>query len=188
MVVNHSYFKLYKPHGYLSQFIYNQKQRKNKRLLGDFFDFPPNTMPVGRLDEKSEGLLLLTTDGEFSYHITSTGVEKEYHVLVDGLITEDHIKLLRPGILLNINGEPYTTKPCKVTLLENTSHIIPRHVRDERHGPTSWIRIALTEGKYHQIRKMTAKIGFPTLRLVRFRIGTYSIGDMLPGEVRPLIV
>ena len=167
----------------MSQFVNNQNKRRNKKLLNDFFDFPEGTMAVGRLDEKSEGLLLLTTDGKFSNYITSSKVEKEYHVMVDGLITNDAIEELRNGVLISVNGKPYKTKACQVEVLTNTSHIVDRFVRDEKHGPTSWIRIILIEGKFRQVRKMTAKVGFPTLRLVRVRIGNYQLEHMKPGEV-----
>ncbi|WP_431157774.1 pseudouridine synthase [Winogradskyella poriferorum] len=179
----HSYFKLYKPYGYLSQFINNQTKRKSKRLLGSLYDFPEGTMAVGRLDEKSEGLLLLTTDGKFSNEITSSKVEKEYHVMVDGLITDEAINKMKNGILITNKGESYLTKSCKVDLLTNTQHIIERPVRDDKHGPTSWIKIILNEGKFRQVRKMTAKVGYPTLRLIRVRIGDVTLGNMKPGDV-----
>ncbi|MCA0132781.1 pseudouridine synthase [Winogradskyella alexanderae] len=182
----HYYYKLYKPYGYLSQFINNQNKRKSKRLLGDLYEFPAGTMAVGRLDEKSEGLLLLTTDGKFSYNITNSNIEKEYHVMVDGIIKQEHIEVLSQGIPITVKSETYTTKPCKVSLLKDTSHIIERPVRDLRHGPTSWLSITLTEGKYRQVRKMTATVGCPTLRLVRVRIGPYFIDDMKPAEVWPI--
>lgn len=181
--MNHKYFKIYKPYGYLSQFINNQTKRKNKKLLNEFYDFPEGTMSVGRLDEKSEGLLLLTTDGKFSHHITSSKIEKEYHVMVDGSITEEAVNLLRKGVEISINGKPYITKPCKANFLRDTDHIIERFVRDEKHGITSWLSITIREGKFRQVRKMTAKLGFPTLRLVRVRIGDYSLQDMQPGDV-----
>ncbi|MFC0605630.1 pseudouridine synthase [Winogradskyella pulchriflava] len=181
--MNHKYFKIYKPYGYLSQFINNQTKRKNKKLLNEFYDFPEGTMAVGRLDEKSEGLLLLTTDGKFSNHITSSKIEKEYHVMVDGSITEETINLLKKGVEISINGKPYITLPCKANLLSDTNHIVERFVRDEKHGITSWLSITIREGKFRQVRKMTAKLGFPTLRLVRVRIGNYSLQDMQPGDV-----
>ncbi|MDH7912348.1 pseudouridine synthase [Winogradskyella sp. SYSU M77433] len=183
VVEKHKYYKIYKPYGYLSQFVNHQNKRRSKKLLGELYDFPENIMAVGRLDEKSEGLLLLTTDGKFSHHITSSGIEKEYHVMVDGLITEEHIEQLQSGIKISINGQPYNTKPCKAKILKDTSHIFNRFVRDEKHGPTSWISITLTEGKFRQVRKMTAKIGLPTLRLVRVRIGNYELDAMKPSEV-----
>lgn len=149
-------------------------------------DFPSQTMAVGRLDEKSEGLLLLTTDGKFSAQITSRAIEKEYHVMVDGKATPKHIAQLKSGVDISVQGKIYTTKPCKASILTNTEHIIPRFVRDKRHGETSWLSITLTEGKFRQVRKMTAKIGLPTLRLVRVRIGSYTLGDLLPSEVRQI--
>ena len=184
--MEHSYFKLYKPYGYLSQFVNHQNKRRNKRLLNEFHNFPENIMAVGRLDEKSEGLLLLTTDGKFSNHITSSKIEKEYHVMVDGSITEELVNELKKGIEISVDGKPYQTKPCKAEILTDTSHIIERFVRDERHGPTSWISITITEGKFRQVRKMTAKIGLPTLRLVRVRIGDYKLEAMKPTEIEKI--
>ena len=78
----------------------------------------------------------------------------------------------------------YKTKPCKAEKLNDTSHIIERFVRDKRHGETSWLSITITEGKFRQVRKMTSKIGFPTLRLVRVRIGNYILNELRPGEFK----
>lgn len=181
--MKHTYYKLYKPYGYLSQFINHQNKRRNKKLLSDIEGVPKDLMAVGRLDEKSEGLLLLTTDGKFSQRITSSDIEKEYHVMVDGIITEDAIELLSRGVQISVNSESYITKPCKVSMLQNTLHIVERFVRDDKHGDTSWIQIILTEGKFRQVRKMTANVGFPTLRLVRVRVGDYEISDLKPGNL-----
>lgn len=178
----HKYYKIYKPYGYLSQFINNQNKRRNKKLLGAIFPFSDDVMAVGRLDEKSEGLLLVTTDGKFSEYIRSSKIEKEYHVMVDGKVTEKEIEQLKKGVEISVNGKPYVTKQCKAELLNNTSHIVERFVRDERHGKTSWLSITISEGKFRQVRKMTAKIGFPTLRLVRVRIGNYKIDKLNIGE------
>ena len=185
-VMEDSYCKIYKPYGYLSQFVNNQNKRKNKKLLSELFDLPETIMAVGRLDEKSEGLLLLTTDGKFSNYITSSKIEKEYHVMVDGIITETQIGTLKNGVEISVNGKPYLTKPCDAELLEDTSHIVDRFVRDEKHGPTSWLKIVLAEGKFRQVRKMTAKVGFPTLRLVRVRIGNYKLETMKPTEIKTI--
>ncbi|MEP5254276.1 MAG: pseudouridine synthase [Winogradskyella arenosi] len=182
----HSYFKIYKPYGYLSQFINHQNKRRSKKLLSALGEFPEQTMAVGRLDEKSEGLLLLTTDGKFSHHITSQHIEKEYHVMVDGVITTEGILALEQGVDISVEGKQYRTKPCKAAILEDTSHIVERFVRDERHGKTSWLTITITEGKFRQVRKMTAKIGLPTLRLVRVRIGNYTLGTMQPADIKPI--
>jgi 23S rRNA pseudouridine2457 synthase len=186
-----SNFKIFKPYGMLSQFVNNQTRRKNKRLLGELADFPDGTMSVGRLDQDSEGLLFLTTDGKFSHKITSTGIEKEYWAQVDGLATEEHAKTLSKGVEISIYGKPYQTKACKVSLMTAPKDL-PKRAKDIRnedeHGATSWISITLTEGKYRQVRKMTAKVGLPTLRLVRYRIGKETIEDMKAGEVRELDV
>ena len=140
-------------------------------------------MAVGRLDEKSEGLLLITTDGKFSNYITSSQVEKEYHVMVDGIININVIQQLQDGIEISVNGKPYKTKPCDARILTDVSHIEKRFVREERHGPTSWFAITITEGKFRQVRKMTAKVGLPTLRLVRVRIGNYKLENMKSKDV-----
>ena len=181
----HKHFLLYKPYGYLSQFINNETTRKNKKLLGDLYDFPEGTMAIGRLDYASEGLLLLTTDGNVSEQIRSNKVEKEYYAQVDGLITKEVIKHLEKGVSIRVEGVNYTTKPSKVRLLKTRPELPQRakKIRDERHGPTSWISITIREGKFRQVRKMTAIVGFPTLRLVRIRIGNITIKEMKAGEV-----
>lgn len=182
----HQHFKIYKPFGFLSQFITNQKTRKNKKLLGELFDFPQGTMSIGRLDQDSEGLLLLTTDGKVSADITGKKVEKEYFVQVDGLIDEIAIEKMTRGVEIGIEGQKYITNPCKANLL-SSAPVFPQRakkIRDERHGPTSWISVTLTEGKFRQVKKMTAAVGFPTLRLVRVRVGNETLGGMDAGEVR----
>lgn len=180
----HYYFKIYKPYGYVSQFITNDTKAKRKKFLGLLGDFPEGTMAVGRLDEKSEGLLLLTTDGNFSNKINKGTTEKEYYAQVDGLITDKAISILEKGVTISINGVDYQTKPCKAKLIDTPQLPDTRQrVRDDRHGPTSWVSISLTEGKFRQVRKMTAVVGFPTLRLVRVRIGAETIKNMVAGDV-----
>ena len=183
--MNHRHFILYKPDGYLSQFLNHQTKRKNKKLLGELYDFPDGTMAIGRLDEPSEGLLFLTSDGKISEHIRSKNIEKEYFIQIDGVIDNQLITKLSSGVEITTDTGPYMTKPCKTSLLESAPALPPRNrkIRDERHGPTSWVSITLTEGKYRQVRKMTAAVGYPTLRLVRVRIGNISINDMTPGQV-----
>ena len=173
----HTHFILHKPYGYLSQLVNNQNRRKNKKLLGELYDFPRGTMAIGRLDETSEGLLLLTTDGKVSEQIRSKKIEKEYYAQVDGLITDDAIEQIQQGVDIGFDGTKYRTKPCKAHGLDAVEEIplADRHVRDERHGPMSWVSITLTEGKFRQVRKMTAAVGFPTLRLIRVRIGTIHL-------------
>jgi len=182
--MEHRHFIIHKPYGYLSQFITNQKGNKNKLLSELTFDFPDNTMAIGRLDVKSEGLLLLTTDGKTSYHITSNKVEKEYYAQVNGTVTPEAIEKLKSGVEIGFDGKKYTTNPCKVAIINppNFPERIKK-VRDDRHGPTSWLSITLREGKFRQVRKMTAAVGFATLRLVRVRVGTVHLENLKPGEV-----
>ena len=181
--LKHRHFILHKPIGVLSQFINNKKRKKI--VLGDVFPFPEKTMAIGRLDVDSEGLLLLTTDGKTSFYITSNKVEKEYYVQVDGLITEAAIQQLQKGLEISINKKKYLTKPCKAHCLKKAPNFAPRtkKIRDERHGPTSWASITLREGKYRQVRKMTAAAGFPTLRLIRVRIDHIQLDDLKAGQV-----
>lgn len=181
---NHRHFILFKPFGFLSQFVSNQTRRTNKKMLGELYQFPENTMAIGRLDQPSEGLLLLTTDGKASEFIRSSKVEKEYYAQVDGTISDVAINRLKTGVEISTESGKYLTKPCKV--LKIATPQLPeraKKIRDERHGPTSWISITLTEGKFRQVRKMTAVVGFPTLRLVRARIGAIEINNMKAGEV-----
>ena len=180
---NHHHFKIFKPYGFLSQFV--QEPRKKKKLLAELSNFPDKTMAIGRLDHDSEGLLLLTTDGMMSYKIRDKGIEKEYYVQVDGEITQEAMSQLKKGVEITVNGAKYLTLPCNAFALVNEPDFPARgrNIRDERHGPTSWISITLCEGKKRQIRKMTAAVGFPTLRLVRIRIGNIHMDNMAPGDV-----
>ena len=177
------HFLIHKPHGYLSQFIYEKK--RTKKLLGELHDFPEGTMAIGRLDEDSEGLLLLTTDGMMSEIVRSKTVEKEYYAQVDGIINELAIRQLKNGVEIGFKGIRYTTKNCEAKIITQLPDCIGegRKIRDERHGPTSWISITVTEGKFRQVRKMTAAVGFPTLRLVRIRVGNIHLQNLKTGEV-----
>jgi 23S rRNA pseudouridine2457 synthase len=180
---NHQHFIIYKPYGYLSQFIYELK--RPKKLLGELYDFPENIMAIGRLDEDSEGLLLLTTDGMMSEIVRSKKVEKEYYVQVDGMVTQEAIEELKNGVLIGFNGKKYVTKKCQAHILEELPNFPERgkKIRDERHGPTSWLSITINEGKFRQVRKMTSAVGFPTLRLVRVRVGNILLNALQTGEV-----
>lgn len=179
----HQHFILFKPYGYLSQFIYELKRKK--KLLGELYNFPAGTMAIGRLDEDSEGLLLLTTDGKVSEQIRSKKVDKEYYVQVDGVITPDAIEQLQKGVEIGFDGGKYITKPCKAFIVTEIPDfgLRAKKIRDERHGPTSWASITVNEGKFRQVRKMTAAVGFPTLRLVRVRVGNVYLQNLKAGEV-----
>lgn len=183
----HSHFLIHKPYGYLSQFVNNGPKQGKKKLLGELHDFPKGTMAIGRLDEPSEGLLLLTTDGLMSEYVRSHKVEKEYYAQIDGLISEEALEQLKTGVMIGINGKKYLTKPCSVRKIKDPDFPLrSQKIRDAKHGPTEWISIVLKEGKFRQVRKMTAAVGFPTLRLVRVRIGNYSLQELSPGKVVPL--
>ncbi|MGZ0017786.1 pseudouridine synthase [Yeosuana sp. AK3] len=182
---NHRHFIIYKPYGYLSQFYTNAKKEQKKKFLGDLYKFPENAMAIGRLDEKSEGLLLITTDGKTSDFINSQKVDKEYHVQVNGDITDTAIETLKAGVEIGFKGKKYSTQPCEAFKLETNPEfpIRSRKIRDDRHGPTSWVSVILSEGKHRQVRKMTAAVGYPTLRLVRVRVGNIQLNQMEIGDV-----
>ena len=181
--MKHQHFLIHKPYGYLSQFIYELK--RNKKLLGELHSFPEGTMAIGRLDEYSEGLLLLTTDGMMSELVRSKKVEKEYYVQVDGIINQTAIEQLKNGVEIGFNGKKYLTRKCQAAILvtEPIFEQRAKKIRDPRHGPTSWLTITINEGKFRQVRKMTAAVGFPTLRLVRVRVGNLFLNDLKAGEV-----
>ena len=185
---HHQHFKLNKPFGYLSQFASNAKHQQKMKFISALYNFPKGTMPIGRLDKDSEGLLLLTTDGKLGNAINKGGLDKEYYVQVDGNITESALAQLRQGVTISHKHVAYTTKPCEAKLLEQIPEFSERgkKIRDERHGTTSWVSIVISEGKFRQVRKMTASVGFPTLRLVRVRIGNIHLGQMQAAEVIPL--
>ena len=174
---HHRHFIMHKPFGYLCQFVC---ELPKKKLIKELYDFPEGTMAIGRLDEESEGLLFLTTNGMMSEIVRSKHIEKEYYAQLDGLITVEALEKLREGVTIGIRDVKYLTKPCKAFRLETAPDFPPRvrKIRDDRHGPTSWVSITLTEGKERQVRKMTAAVGFPTLRLIRVRIGDINLGKL----------
>lgn len=186
---DHSHFKLYKPYGYISQMLSNdERQARKKKFLRSLYDFPKGIMAIGRLDEKSEGLLLLTTDGKLSDTVNRSGIEKEYYAQVDGAITQIAIDTLSKGVQIGFNGKKYLTKPCVVSKLDTIPSLPERSkkLRDDRHGPTTWIRVVIKEGKFRQVRKMTSAVGYPTLRLVRVRVGNITLDGLQPSEVQKL--
>ena len=169
----------------LSQF----SSEGDKKTLKDFFDVPSDVYPVGRLDYDSEGLLILTNDKKLNRFLLDpvNGHEREYWVQVEGMIDESAINKLQNGIAITINGKKYQTKKCKV------EKIVPVNIgerqppiRVRKSIPDSWIKIILTEGKNRQVRKMTAHFGFPTLRLIRYRIEKITLGDLKSGEMKML--
>jgi len=184
--MSHTHFKLFKPYGFISQLLSNdERQARKKKFLSELYDFPDGTMAIGRLDEKSEGLLFMTTDGKLSDTINRSGIEKEYYVQVDGAITNDAINKMIAGVEIGVDGRKYITKPSTVVRLHEPPDLPERSkkIRDARHGPTPWISVTITEGKFRQVRKMTSAVGFPTLRLVRIRIGSQTLMGLEPRQV-----
>jgi 23S rRNA pseudouridine2457 synthase len=151
------------------------------------FSFPPDVYPVGRLDADSEGLLLLTNDSSCNARLLhpQTKQEKTYWVQVEGDITETALDSLRKGVSIRIQQKNYQTLPAKASRL-STPHVPPRTppIRFRQHIPTSWIALSLTEGKNRQVRRMTAAVGFPTLRLIRTEMAGFRLDEMKIGEVR----
>lgn len=182
----YTYFIINKPFNVLSQF----SAHDGKQTLKDFFDVPSNVYPVGRLDYDSEGLLILTDDKYLNSFILSPAHkhEREYWVQVEGNITPDAVDQLQKGVTININNKMYHTKKCSAQIMLQPGEIAKRDppIRFRKNVPDSWIRMILTEGKNRQVRKMTAKAGFPTLRLIRYRIEKITIDKLIPGEMKML--
>jgi 23S rRNA pseudouridine2457 synthase len=179
------YYAIFKPFGYLSQFVC---EHNNKKLLGDLYQLEEDVMPVGRLDEHSEGLLILSNNGKFHQHLLAHHVEKEYWVLVEGDVSDETIKQLELGVGISHQSIIYQTKPAKVKRLENIEfpERYPR-VRYHKYKPHTWLSICIKEGRFRQVRKMTAVVGHPTLRLVRVRIGKYNINTQTTiGSITPI--
>src|SRR5438067_266988 len=159
------YFIVYKPYQVLSQFT----TQLNKQTLANYFFVPKNIYPVGRLDEDSEGLLILTDDEKLNHRLLdpSFAHEREYWVQVDGAITQQAVMQLQQGVEINLNGKTYRTKHCIVSVFNEAPLLPPRNppIRFRKNIPVTWIKMILTEGKNRQVRKMMAKVGFPALRL-----------------------
>ncbi len=180
------YFLVYKPFHVLSQFT----SVDGKKTLKDFFDVPINVYPVGRLDYDSEGLLLLTDDGRLNSYLLNPNHqhEREYLVQVEGNITEEAIQKLQNSVAINANGKMYQTKKCFAVIINEPEELPERNppIRFRKNIPDSWIKLILTEGKNRQVRKMTASVGFPTLRLIRYRIEKITIDNLKPAEMKTL--
>lgn len=179
----HTYFIIYKPYLVLSQF----SSQLGKQTLADYFTVPKNVYPVGRLDEDSEGLLILTSDASLNHRLLNPAFahEREYLAQVDGVATPQAIGQLQKGVVINVDGKPYTTKPCKAMLLSDEPAVPPRNppIRFRKEIPAPWINLTLKEGKNRQVRKMTAAVGNPTLRLIRCRIEAVALNSMRPGDI-----
>lgn len=176
------YFIFNKPYNVLCQFT---KEKKEELCLSDF-DLPKEIYPAGRLDKDSEGLLLLTNDGNFIHKLSNPRHEKEktYLVQVEGIPDKVSLDKLQKGVVI----QGYQTKPAKVKKISDPN--IPERlppIRFRKNIPTSWVEIKITEGKNRQVRRMTAAVGFPTLRLIRVSIGCIKMPiDLTPGEFKEI--
>lgn len=180
------YFIIYKPFQVLSQFT----SEGDKRTLKDHFNVPADVYPVGRLDYDSEGLLLLTNDKALNHRLLDPRFahEREYWVQVEGAVAAPSLKALAKGVDITVDGKPYHTRPCKATLFQDPPAVPERipPIRYRKSVPDSWLSLTLTEGKNRQVRKMTAQVGHPTLRLIRYRIERLTIEGLTPGGMRKL--
>jgi 23S rRNA pseudouridine2457 synthase len=178
---NFKYFILNKPYGVLSQFT----DKEGRKTLGDIYKFPRDVYSVGRLDMDSEGLLLLTNDKSLTNFLLNPVFEheKEYYVQVEGIPKESSLEKLRNGVL--INGKKTLFSKVRKIDEPNFPQRIPP-IRARKNIPTCWMSISITEGRNRQVRKMTAYIGHPTLRLIRVRIKNLLIDGLLPGSIRKL--
>jgi 23S rRNA pseudouridine2457 synthase len=180
---DHQYILFNKPYGVLCQFT--DDSVSPRPTLKEYIDIP-EVYSVGRLDFDSEGLLLLTNDGQLKHRLIDPQFEhsRTYWVQVERIPTEDALGQLRNGVMI----QGYRTKPAIANLLDTEPDLAERQppIRFRASIPTAWLELKLTEGKNRQVRKMTAAVGFPTLRLVRVTIAHLSLADLQVGKWRNL--
>ena len=177
------YFIIYKPVNMVSQFISSHKVN----LLGNLnYDFPEGTHAIGRLDQNSEGLLLLTTNKKIT-KLLFQGEKphvRTYLVQVKNKVTQETVKQLEQGIEISANdGSTYLTSPCAVNLVEQPDYITEPLMPLHPNAENSWLEISLTEGKFHQVRKMVAAVHHKCIRLIRISIEDIHVQDLTPGQV-----
>lgn len=182
--MKHRYFVLFKPYNMLSQFVSPYPHR----LLGEInFRFPEGTHAIGRLDEKSEGLLILTTDKSLTRRLLHPDKNhlRHYLVQVERLISDDTLETLRNGMSIEVKRKgPYTTMPCKVNRVEDLSGIPVVENIFTHYVPHDWLHFELIEGKNRQIRKMCKAVRHKCKRLIRTRIENLELGSLKAGEVK----
>lgn len=180
----HRYFLLYKPVNMVSQFVSSDKVR----LLGAIdFNFPEGTHAIGRLDKDSEGLLLLTTDKKVTKLLFQGKMphKRTYLVQVKNVMTTSTAVQLSSGIAISAPmGGEYMTTPCEVELVDKPDYIQDAEIPLYEKVKNSWVKITLTEGKFHQVRKMVAAVQHKCVRLIRLSIEDIDISDLLPGQVK----
>jgi 23S rRNA pseudouridine2457 synthase len=177
------YILFYKPYEVLSQFSASE----DKKTLAHFFNsLPKDVYPAGRLDFDSEGLILLTSDKALAHKLNDPRFahRRTYYVQVEGSVSDEALLRLSAGVDIQLDGKKYRTLPAAARLLPAEPALPPRFppIRFRKSVPTSWLSLTLREGKNRQVRRMTAAVGFPTLRLVRYAIGRVTIEGMQPGD------
>lgn len=180
------YFIINKPYKMVSQFV----SPDNVNLLGDLdYDFPEGTHAIGRLDNNSEGLLLLTTNKRVTKLLfeSDTPHNRTYLVQVEKVVNEERLLQLQTGITIRVKGGGYyTTSPCEVEIVQKPIDLPPRGHPFRDDLPQTWLLITLTEGKYHQIRKMVSSVYHHCKRLIRVSIEDMELGDLQPGGVKEI--
>lgn len=174
-----------KPFNVVCQFSLHEPNngKPGHPTLKDFIPVP-GVYAAGRLDTDSEGLLILTDDGALQHRLSDPKHKqiKTYWVQVEGAATDADLQPLRHGVDLG----DFFTKPAQAKVIAEPEHLWPRHppIRERKQIPTTWLEIKISEGKNRQVRRMTAKVGFPTLRLIRYAIGDYTLDNLAPGEYK----
>ena len=185
-LVPHRYFILNKPYNMVSQFVSTHAVN----LLGDIgFNFPEGIHAIGRLDNLSEGLLILTTNKKITRLLfeAKTPHKRTYLVLVNHTISEERLQQLREGITFRVRGgEYYTSLPCEAEIVEQPNISFPSPYTMTKNIRYTWLRITLTEGKFHQVRKMVAAIHHRCKRLIRVSIEDLKLGDLQPGCIKEI--
>jgi len=161
-----------------------------KLCLKDFFAVEEDVYPIGRLDYDSEGLLILTNDPTLNARLLNPkhAHRREYLVQCEGIVSPDALNQIEKGVQIRVNAKLYQTQPCRAKQLTAIPTLPERNppIRQRKHIPTSWVSLYLTEGKNRQVRKMMARVGYPVLRLVRYRIEQIHIEGMKAGDIRRL--
>ena len=182
----HRYFIINKPYNMVSQFV----SPDNVGLLKDIpFIFPEGIHAIGRLDNHSEGLLILTTNKKVTKLLFESKVphKRTYLVQVRDVVTEDNLKLLQKGVTIRVKGGGfYTTSPCEVLIVDKPINLYHRENEFKEGLPNTWLTITLTEGKFHQVRKMTDAVRHRCKRLIRISIEDLALNDLQPGEVKEI--
>jgi 23S rRNA pseudouridine2457 synthase len=184
---SHRYFLLNKPYNMVSQFVSSHEVTLLCHLE---YDFPEGTHAIGRLDNHSEGLLLLTTNKKVTrlLFLGDTPHERKYLVQVNNILSPASLLQLRQGVTIKIkDGAPYTTPPCDVAIVDEPEKLYSHAYDIKAWGPHTWLTITLTEGKYHQVRKMMAAVRHRCKRLIRLSIENIQLGDIPPGGITEIL-